>query len=107
MNTQALAPQTCVVRDTASHKGRTRSVDPRTAPTRYLHYGRIILDADSSPLQFATDDMETGLICLRGSATVYVDTATHAVARYDAIYAPRDATIDVVPGPDGCDFAEI
>jgi 5-deoxy-glucuronate isomerase len=107
MATQVLAPATCVVRDTASRKGRTRSVDPRTAPTRYLHYGRIILDADSLPLHFATGDMETGLICLRGSAAIRVDDAEYSLALYDAIYAPRDSSIDALPGPDGCDFAEI
>ena len=107
MATQVLAPQTCVVRDTASRKGRTRSVDPRSAPTRYLHYGRIILDADTPPLRFATNDMETGLVCLRGSATVHIDDAECTLARYDTIYAPRDVTIDVLPGPDGCDLAEI
>jgi len=107
MATQVLAPQTCVVRDTASRKGRTRSVDPRTAPTRYLHYGRIILDADTPPLHFATGDMETGLVCLRGSAAVRVEGEDYDLALYDAIYAPRDVTIDVRPGPDGCDFAEI
>ena len=69
------AASTCIVRDTASRKGRTRSVDPRNAPTRYLHYGRIILDAATPPLRFATNEMETGLICLRGSATVRVDDA--------------------------------
>ena len=107
MATQVLAPQSCVVRDTASRKGRTRSVDPRNAPTRYLHYGRIILDADTPPLRFATNDMETGLICLRGSAAVRVDDAEYAMTRYDAIYVPRDVMIEVAPGPEGCDLAEI
>ena len=107
MATQVLAPQTCVVRDTASRRGRTRSVDPRSAPTRYLHYGRIILDANTPALGFATNDMETGLVCLRGSATVHIDNAEYTLTRYDTIYAPRDITIDVLPGPDGCDLAEI
>jgi len=107
MATQVLAPQSCVVRDTASRKGRTRSVDPRNAPTRYLHYGRIILDEDTPPLGFATNDMETGLICLRGSATVRVDDVEYTLTRYDAIYVPRDVTIDVAPGREGCDLAEI
>ena len=107
MATQVLAPQSCVVRDTASRKGRTRSVDPRNAPTRYLHYGRIILDADTPPLRFATNDMETGLICLRGSAAVRVDDAEYSLTRYDAIYVPRDVAIEVAPGPEGCDLAEI
>ena len=31
----------------------------------------------------------------------------YTLTRYDAIYVPRDVTIDVAAGPEGCDFAEI
>ena len=27
--------------------------------------------------------------------------------RYDALYAPRDSSIEVAAGPDGCDLAEV
>ena len=47
--THVLAADTCVVRDTASRKGRTRSVAPGGTPMRYLHYGRIVLDAGAEP----------------------------------------------------------
>jgi len=67
MATQVLAPQSCVVRDTASRKGRTRSVDPRNAPTRYLHYGRIILHAGDSPARFGTNDRE--IFCVPAAET--------------------------------------
>lgn len=102
-----LAPGTCIVRDTASQKGRTHAVVPGQTASRYLYYGRIILDADDPPLGFATNDKETGLVCLRGSATVRVDGQPFSLTRYDAVYVPRDYAIEVTPGADGCDLAEI
>ena len=105
--TETLAPDTCVVRNTAARKGRTHSVLPGTTAARHLRYGRIILDAGDPALRFATGELETGLVCLRGSATVQAAGATHTLNRYDALYVPRDSDIDVVPGDNGCDLAEI
>jgi 5-deoxy-glucuronate isomerase len=107
MSTETLAPQTCIVRDTASKKGRTQFVAPGATSLRYLHYGRIILDAKDSPVRFANGEMETALICLRGAATVQVDDRSESLDRYDSLYAPRDSAITVTAGPDGCDLAEI
>ena len=45
MAPERLSAATCVVRNTAAHKGRTLAVAPGNAPTRFLHYGRIRLDA--------------------------------------------------------------
>jgi len=104
---RGLTPSTCVVRDTASRKGRTMAVTPGVSPTRHLHYGRIILDAGDGPVAFGTGDRETGLICLAGSATVDVDGASHTLGRYDALYAPREASVTVTAGPQGADFAEV
>ena len=50
--THVLAADTCVVRDTASRKGRTRSVAPGVSPMRFLHYGRVVLDGGAEPVQF-------------------------------------------------------
>ena len=36
-----------------------------------------------------------------------MDDASHVLARYDTVYAPRDASITVTPGPEGCDLAEV
>jgi 5-deoxy-glucuronate isomerase len=106
MMTEILAVKTCVVRNTASRKGRTESV--AAGPVmRHLHYGRIILDAGDAPVRFDTGPRETGLVCLRGAATVAVDGTRETLDRYDAIYAPRDASIEVTAGPGGCDLAEI
>jgi 5-deoxy-glucuronate isomerase len=107
MTPHPLTPDTCIVRNTAAQKGRTRAVAPGATSARYLHYGRIILDGGDAPLQFDTLEMEVGLVCLRGAATVEAGDATHALQPYDAIYVPRDASITVTPGPQGCDLAEL
>ena len=107
MNTETLAPNTCIVRNTAAHKGRTRTVVPGATPTRYLHYGRIILDAGHPPIRFDTDDRETGLVCLRGSASVNASGTTFMLGRYDALYVPRDSAIEIAGGDQGCDVAEV
>lgn len=107
MTIQPIAPDTCIVRNTAAAKGRTCAVSPGATAARYLYYGRIILDAGDEAIRFATGDRETGLVCLRGGATVALDGATYTLDRYDALYVPRDAEISVTPGKDGCDLAEI
>jgi 5-deoxy-glucuronate isomerase len=98
---------TCIVRNTAAKKGRTTSIAPGTVASRYLYYGRIILDAGDQPLRFETNQLETGLVCLKGSATVRASGDSHRLERYDSLYVPRDASIEVTPGGDGCDLAEI
>ena len=110
MTLQQIAKDTCIVRDTAARKGRTIAVAPGTAASRFLHYGRIILDASSGPLSFATNDMETGLIGLKGSAEVTTSQSgsrSFTVGRYDSLYVPRGTSIEITPGPDGCDLAEV
>jgi 5-deoxy-glucuronate isomerase len=109
-----LAPieaQTCIVRDTGARRGRHISVEPGTTAARHLHFGRIVLAASDAPLTFATDDRETGLICLRGRASVAIATgdeaASYELDRYDALYAPRDSQITIGAFGDGCDFAEV
>ena len=74
---------------------------------RHLHYGRIILDASDAPIRFETGDRETALVCLRGTATIGTGDTRVTLDRYDAIYVPRDAAVEVAAGPAGCDVAEI
>lgn len=109
MTTHAITGATCIVRDTAGKKGRTTAIAPgaQTRASRHLHYGRIILDAGTAPERIESGDKETGLIALRGSATVTVNATAYELARYDALYIPRDTTFTVAPGPEGCDLAEI
>jgi 5-deoxy-glucuronate isomerase len=105
MTTETLAPGTCIVRDTASRKGRTESV--AAGPVmQHLHYGRIVLDAGATS-RFDTGARETALVCLRGGATVDAGGTQATLGRYDAIYVPRDSAVDVAAGAEGCDLAEI
>jgi 5-deoxy-glucuronate isomerase len=107
MTTEAIAAASCIIRNTAARKGRTRSVAPGSTSARHLHYGRIILDAGDAPVRFATDDLETGLVCLRGAATIRIDGRSHALGRFDALYVPRDTGLEVTAEAGGCDLAEI
>jgi len=106
MTLQQIAKDTCIVRNTASRKGRHLSILPGSTASRYLHYGRIVLD-QGEPLRFDTKALETGLVCLNGSATVRADGRTFALGKFDSLYVPRDASVDIDPGAGGCDFAEI
>jgi 5-deoxy-glucuronate isomerase len=107
MHVQAIAADSCIVRNTASGKGRTTAVEPGRTAARYLHYGRVILAAGDSSIRFETQDRETSLICLKGSAHVTAEGKVYALDRYDAIYVPRDASIEVAAGAGGCDLAEL
>ena len=71
---QPIAPQTCIVRNTAAKKGRTVAIAPSTTTaSRHLHYGRVILDAGQPALRIETGDKETGFICLNGAAVVRIE----------------------------------
>jgi 5-deoxy-glucuronate isomerase len=102
-----ITSRTCVIRNTGAARGRTRSVTPTTTAATHLHYGRIVLDAGGESLKVDPGPLETGLICLKGDASVSVDGATHRMTPYDAIYIPRDSPFEVTPGAGGCDLAEI
>ena len=97
----------CVRRGTNKGRGRTTWLVPGETAVRHLHYGRIILGASDAPLTFSTGALETGLICLNGSATVKTGRGEYALGRYDAVYIPRDAQVEVQPGAEGCDLAEV
>jgi 5-deoxy-glucuronate isomerase len=107
MMLEILAPDTCVVRNTAARKGRHHAVLPGTTAMRYLQYGRIILDGGDAPLGFETGSNETALVCLRGAATVEADGSAHRLGRYDSVYVPRDSAVVVIADRDGCDLAEV
>ncbi|HSP17820.1 MAG TPA: 5-deoxy-glucuronate isomerase [Thermoanaerobaculia bacterium] len=107
MTTIDLAPiqaKTCLVRDTGKRRGRNISVTPETTAARHLHFGRIVLEASDPPVVFSTGELETGLLCLKGKATIDVDGKRFDVGRYDALYVPRDSDVRV---SGSCDFAEI
>ncbi|MGA2989485.1 MAG: 5-deoxy-glucuronate isomerase [Candidatus Korobacteraceae bacterium] len=84
-----------VFRKTNSKSGRNITVTPGNSTNKHLAYGRIILDASVSSVQFANGGSETGLICMSGSATVKVDEKPFRMGQYDAIYIPRDSQVEV------------
>lgn len=102
-----IAVETCLVRNTHRRKGRTRTVAPRLTAARHLHYGRIILDDGDEQIRFATGEHETGLICLKGHATVNTCGESFELAQFDSLYIPRDSSVQVSAGDEGCDLAEI
>jgi 5-deoxy-glucuronate isomerase len=104
---EPIAPGTCVVRDTASRKGRTLVVSPGTTASRHLRYGRIILDASHSAVTFETEGFETVLVGLGGNASVAAAGKTFSLGKYDSLYVPRQSHVTVTPGSSGCDLAEI
>src|SRR5215467_11321486 len=107
MTNNSITIESCVVRNTAGRKGRTRAVSPDKTASRHLHYGRIILDAEDAPIIFANGEQETALICLKGGATIQTAGSSFELTKYDALYIPRDENIGVQPSADGCDLAEI
>jgi 5-deoxy-glucuronate isomerase len=102
-----LTLERCVVRGTHAHKGRTRSLDPVTTAARQLHHGRIVLDVGEAPIRFETGRLEMGLVALHGRAEVTAAGRSFVLAPYDALYVPRDSAVEVRPGTEGCDLAEI
>jgi 5-deoxy-glucuronate isomerase len=107
MTTEQLTKDTCVVRNTASTKGRTHAVVPGKTATKHLHYGRIILGGGDPAVRFENGEMETGLICLKGTATVRARDQSFTLGRLDSVYVPRDSTIEVTAAGEGCDLAEL
>lgn len=102
-----ISKKSCFVPATNAGKGRRSAVVPGDTAARFLHYGRITLDAGDESITFANGDHETGLICLAGAATVSTAGESYQLGLYDTVYVPRDSTIEVVPGTSGCDLAEV
>ncbi|MGZ8842487.1 MAG: 5-deoxy-glucuronate isomerase [Pyrinomonadaceae bacterium] len=102
-----ISKETCFVAGTDKGKGRRAAVVPGETAARYLHYGRITMDAGDAPIQFENNDHETGLICLKGEAEVLTGGESFRLNQYDSIYVPRDSQIEVRAADDGCDLAEI
>jgi 5-deoxy-glucuronate isomerase len=92
---QQVGVEGMVFRNTNAHKGRKICVSPGSSTMKHLAYGRIILDSAQGPVKFSTDERETGLICLRGEGEVRVAGQTIPLSRFDAIYIPRDSSVEV------------
>lgn len=104
---ESITPSRCVVRDTGSRRGRHVWVQPGATSARHLRYGRTILDAGDDAVGLSTGDHEIGLVVLGGTAEVEADGGPYVLGRYDALYVPRQSAIEIRPGPDGCDVAEV
>ena len=107
MHPYPINPRTCIIRDTARAHGRSRTVAPGITAARYLHYGRIVLDGTDAPVRVNPELFETGLICLKGDATVTAGGQTHRLTPYDALYVPRAEAFEIAPGESGCDIVEV
>jgi len=103
-----ITPETCFVPRTHEGHGRRTAVAPGPTAARYLHYGRITLNAGDPALEFSSNDHEIGLICLNGNASVSANGETFQLGQYDAVYVSRDSQITIAVNYDsGCDLAEV
>jgi len=107
MKQNEITKETCYVPSTHKGKGRRTAVAPGGTAARFLHYGRITLDAGDTALTFENGTHETGLVCLKGSAEVSTGGETYGLTQYDALYVPRDSRVEVSAGGEGCDLAEL
>jgi 5-deoxy-glucuronate isomerase len=95
---------TMVFRKTNSRTGRHVAVTPENSTNQHLSYARIILNRDVPAVSFRNPGQETGLIVLAGSAKVTCDGQTVELRKFDAIYIPPDAQIDITSN--SADIAE-
>lgn len=101
----AVALEKIVFRRTNSRIGRHLAVTPENSSMKHLAYGRIILNSSSPSANFADGNRETALICLSGSARVKAAGQEFELGQYDAIYIPRDSSIEI-SAPASVDLAE-
>lgn len=87
--------QSMIFRKTNTHAGRQVWVTPANSANRHLSYGRIILRDGAKTVSFQNGVQETGLIVLDGGAKVSTGGQAFDLARFDAIYIPRDSTVEV------------
>src|SRR5258707_3492096 len=96
MSTQTeVAVEKMVFRKTNGQTGRHLAVTPENSTMRHLSYGRIILNSSKPLVSFSNGDRETGLLCLSGNATVKADGKEFEIGKFDAIYVPRDSSIEI------------
>lgn len=106
MSTQTgVAVEKMIFRKTNGQTGRHLAVTPQNSTMRHLAYGRIILNSSKPSVSFSNGDRETGLICLSGKATVKTSAKEFEFGKFDAIYVPRDSSIEISTG-NSVDLAE-
>ena len=96
MSQQAQASlEKMIFRKTNGQTGRHVAVTPENSTMRHLSYGRIILNSSKPFVSFSNGDRETGLLCLSGNATVKAVGKEFEIGKFDAIYVPRDSSIEI------------
>ena len=96
MSQQAQASlEKMIFRKTNGQTGRHVAVTPENSTMRHLSYGRIILNSSKPFVSFSNGDRETGLLCLSGNATVRAVGKEFEIGKFDAIYVPRDSSIEI------------
>jgi 5-deoxy-glucuronate isomerase len=107
MSMQAeVAVEKMVFRKTNAQKGRHLAVTPQNSTMRHLSYGRIIVDASRPFVSFDNGNQETALICLSGNATLKANGEEVGIGRFDALYIPRDSSIEISTNSSSVDLAE-
>ncbi len=84
-----------IFRKTNGQTGRHVAVTPENSAMRHLSYGRIILNSSKPLVSFSNGDRETGLLCLSGNANVKAAGKEFEIGKFDAMYVPRDSSIEV------------
>src|SRR5258708_2647585 len=84
-----------IFRKTNGQTGRHVAVTPENSTMRHLSYGRIILNSSKPFVSFPNGDRETGLLCLSGNASVKAVGKEFEIGKFDAIYVPRDSSIEI------------
>jgi 5-deoxy-glucuronate isomerase len=84
-----------IFRKTNGQTGRYLAVTPENSAMRHLSYGRIILNSSKPFVSFPNGDRETGLLCLSGNATVKAVGKEFEIGKFDALYVPRDSSIEI------------
>jgi 5-deoxy-glucuronate isomerase len=84
-----------IFRGTNRQLGRHIAVSPENSTNRHLSYGRIILSRSLPGISFSTENRETGLTCLSGTATVRAAGKSFDLNQYDSVYIPRDTGVEV------------
>jgi len=90
-----LAMDKMIFRNTNGRTGRHLAVTPENSTMRHLAYGRIILNQSQPSVSFTNGDRKTALICLSGKAIVKTDRKELEIEKFDAIYVPRDSSIEI------------
>lgn len=86
MSIKPITADTCIVRRTHATKGRTESINPSATASRWLHYGRIILDGSASASAAGPGTTAGGAVTSNGTGAghgVGGGTGSGAAVRFD------------------------